>query len=379
MLVLKFTYQIGVLLYFFLFVNITKVEEIALMLVISSLIPLLINFSLIIITLLKIESTEEEKLTLPEFLKEIYKYGTILSIVSLMRIISNEVRTQTIGLYESPEIVTGYHIGDSYNRAPADATLALNKPLMISFTNLYTNNKKDQIEKIYTVTIIYSLFLILLITGIFFFFVDFFLSFFYGSSYLIFSNLVKLMLFSIVFSLLCSYLYNLLRATKNIKTVLLISFLTIVTLIISFIAGLIYYGIFGAIISVIIVNLIRSMICISLTYKIFNIKLDIRKIVLIYTAFFISIGLTIFFDFLILNDIHIWMFEELNLIAFQYLKILSIIIFLIVFLSLTIIFKIFSGSDIENIEAVFTKDNVMQKIIRKSLNILRKFLPKSKD
>ena len=73
------------------------------------------------------------------------------------------------------------------------------------------------------------------------------------------------------------------------------------------------------------------------------------------------------------------MFEELNLIAFQYLKILSIIIFLIVFLSLTIIFKIFSGSDIENIEAVFTKDNVMQKIIRKSLNILRKFLPKSKD
>ena len=377
MLVLKFSIQIGVFAYYFLFANITTVEQIALVLVISSTIPFLINTFFMINILIKIKSTGEEKLNVREFLKDVYNYGTALSIVNLLRTITNEIRIQAVGLYEIPETVTGYNIATHYIRAPADAILALNKPLIISFTNLDTSKKTTQIEKIYTITMRYSLFLILIITGILFFFVDFFLFFVYGSSYLIFTIIVKLMLFTILFNILCNYLYNLLRATKKIRTVLFLTLLTTIMLITLFIAGLLLYGIVGAIIGIIIVNLVRAIICLKLTYKIFEIKLEIKKIILIYSTFFISIGLTIFLDILFLNNVTIWISEELNLIVFQNLKALSIIVFLIIFLILTIIFRVFTVSDIENIEALFSRDNIMHKIIRRSLNFLKKFLYKS--
>lgn len=377
MLVLKFSIQIGVFAYYFLFANITTVEQIALVLVMSSTIPFLINAFFMINILIKIKSTGEEKLNVREFLKDVYNYGTALSIVNLLRTITNEIRIQAVGLYEIPETVTGYNIATHYIRAPADAILALNKPLMISFTNLDTSNKTTQIEKIYTMTMRYSLFLILLITGILFFFVDFFLFFVYGSSYLIFTLIVKLMLFTILFNILCNYLHNLLRATKKTRTVLFLTLLTTIMLITLFIAGLLLYGIVGAIIGIIIVNLVRAIICVKLTYKIFEIKLEIKKIILIYSAFFISIGLTIFLDILFLNNVTIWISEELNLIVFQNLKALSIIVFLIIFLILTIIFRVFTVSDIENIEALFSRDSIMHKTIRRSLNFLKKFLYKS--
>ncbi|MHA1438545.1 MAG: hypothetical protein ACTSPD_13310, partial [Promethearchaeota archaeon] len=61
---------------------------------------------------------------------------------------------------------------------------------------------------------------------------------------------------------------------------------------------------------------------------------------------------------------------------FEHFQFISLGLFLVLFFSLIVISGIFSQSDIENIEAFFNRDNLLHKIIRKGLNILKRVMRK---
>ena len=106
----------------------------------------------------------------------------------------------------------------------------------------------------------------------------------------------------------------------------------------------------------------------------FKLKLNIKRIILQYLTFFISLGLTLFLEKLILNELNFIILQNLNLLLFTNLQILSLLFFLIIFTVLNLLFKIFTKKDIKNLESFFDKDKKLHYLIKKCLNIFKRFL-----
>jgi len=218
LLVIKYIINIGGLIFLFLFVDTIELEMIAVITLLSSLVPFLINILVVFIILkYKIKKTNEEVITFKETLKLLYKYGSILSIKNFVDSFSREFKIQSIGVSVDKEFVTGFNLARHYQEVSLEAVRSLNQPLTISFSGLYSIKQFTQIEKIFKVIFSYSLFLILLITGFLFFFAELFLSLVYGESYLNFSLIVKLMLISTIFSLPGGFFFSLLRGIDKVK------------------------------------------------------------------------------------------------------------------------------------------------------------------
>lgn len=80
--------------------------------------------------------------------------------------------------------------------------------------NLNAKQDYNQLNKIFNYTFKYSLFLLLLISGILFFTAEIFLDLFYGEIYFIYGGVIKLYLISVIFVVLGNILLPLLNA-KN--------------------------------------------------------------------------------------------------------------------------------------------------------------------
>ena len=372
---IKYIVNIGGLIYVFLFINTNEVNIIALITLFSSLIPFIINIlSIFLILKYKIKKTDENSLTFHETFKNIYKYGSILSIKNFLDNFYREFKVQSVGFLIAPEFATGFNIAQHYQDVSIEAVRSLGKPLTISFSSLYSVKQFKQIEKIYTVFFSYSLFLILLLTGILYFLVDIFLFLIYGESYLSFSLVVKLMLMIAIFTLPSTIFFSLLRASDKIKYAIPLSFLYISIRIPLFLIGLIYFGIEGGVLLLIIAEIFISIGFVLLTKKTFKIQLSFKKHGLPYILFFFSLGMTIIMEFFFLSEFNRIILTFLNLQIFRYFNLISLAVFFLSFLFLVFLFKVFNSTDIENIKALFNKDNFIHKSIRRGLRILNKFV-----
>ena len=375
LLLIKYVVNIGGLLYLFLFIEIVELEAIAIVTLLSSLVPFLINIIIIFFILkFKINKTNEEGVTFKETFKLLYKYGSILSFKNFLDSFYREFKIQSIAVSVDTEFVTGFNLARHYQEVSLEAVRSLNQPLTISFSGLYSTKQFNQIEKIFKVIFSYSLFLILLITGFLFFFVELFLSLIYGESYLKFSLIFKLLLISTIFGLPGGFFFSLLRVSDKVKYSIPISLTFISIRIPFFLLGLQFYGIEGSIVGLIIAEILVFILLIILINKLFKIKLHFKKHIFPYFIFFISMGITLFLENLFLSDFNTLVLESLNLHLIRHLNFGSIIVFVFFYLLLTILFNVLTSDDIENVEVFFNKDNILHKFIRKGLKILKRII-----
>jgi len=133
-----------------------------------------------------------------------------------------------------------------------------------------------------------------------------------------------------------------------------------------FFIGIHYFGIIGATLAVALSNFIIFLVYCILTYKILEIKLEIKALLLHYLAFFISLITSITLQTFFIEPFN---FNNLNFFL-KTIPGLSIILFPTIFLILVKVFKIFSQNDFDNLNSVFSRDNLIDKFIRKILKML---------
>jgi O-antigen/teichoic acid export membrane protein len=228
----------------------------------------------------------------------------------------------------------------------------------------------------FRITFHYFTFLILIITGFIYFFIDFFLLVVYGYSFLDYSILLKLMIITIIFGVQETLFFSLLRSGDKIKYIIPVSLILVLIRLSSFLLGIIFFDILGALIALVIANIIDFIIIAVLNYKIFNIKLNLMKTFLQYIIFFVALGITLLLEYLFLKQINYLILSSLNLLIFRRIEFLSLFTFLLIYFLLNYIFKIFSRADIENLEKFFDKEGFFHRLIRKVLKFLKRIIRK---
>lgn len=376
LLVLKNLLYIGGLFLYFVLFNSFTAEAIAIINLISSLIPFLINLIIIFVVVrVKLKKTQDEKMSLIQAATKMFSYGVHLSVKDFADGFYKQFKVQLVGLFTTPATVLGYSIGNNYNNVSFEAVVSLGKPLTISFSKFYAKEQEEEIAKIYRVAYFYSVFLILFISGILFFIADFFLFVVYGESYLDYSIILKLMIIAIVFNVQGSFFFSLMRASNKVKYLIPISLIVIGIRLSLFLLGLVLYGIIGAImIGIFFANIIVFIFLLGLTVKFFDLRINLFKAILQFIIFFVSLAIPILLNFLILDNIKLMLLGSLNLMILRSFDFFGIILFLICFIAFNFMFRIFTRKDIDYLKAFFSKENKLHKIIRKFLNFFRRFM-----
>jgi len=371
--ILKFSFYISALIICLIF-GITNLELIALINLLSYLIPFLVSCLIFIKIYLNIKPTEEPKDSFKIVLSNLTKYGTPLSINVFLNETWKQFQTPIIGGYEPLSTITGFTISKYYSSISLTAASSFSNPLITSFSSLDVKNEHNQIVQIYNMTFKYSLFLMLLISGALYILTDFFLMLVYGESYLIHSTIVKLYLITIIFTVLGNIFIPLLNAKNKIKILPILTIINLFIIIPSFFIGIVFYGIVGAIIGLIISKFIVFLIQLLLSIKIGNVKIKINKIFFQYLIFFISLFLAVFLEEILFKEIRINVLQNLNLLFFKNLEVLGLISFLIIYFLLNILLKIFSPKEIEILEALLSTDKFQYRVFKRFFKFLKKIL-----
>lgn len=363
-------------LYYFFKISIT-VETIALIYMISYLIPFTLNLLFILKKVYKIKSIKSEKESLKEDFNKVIRYGSFIGFSNIIERLWKEAQFQGIGFFESSGAVTGYNIAWNYKDIGAYSVHSFNLPLLTSFTSLNTKENYKQIKKIFKVTYKITLFLLLLISGFLFFSVDFMLDFVFLEERLVYSIFLKLMVIATVFKILDKFVQNLLNANNKVKVAFLLKLIDISYFVPLFFIGLIYFGVEGAIIFGLIIGFFLSTIIqIISTRKFGNVKLNIRTIIFQYLTFFIPLGITMILEFLIFEKMSFRIIEGLGLSLFKNFDFLSMGTFLILFISMNLVLKTVTSTDIEKFKSLLNKDRSVDRVLIKGLNLLKKLTRK---
>jgi len=375
LLVLNYLIQIIGFVFLFFFQHLITLEILGAIILLSSLIPFLINITYLTIKIkFKIKKTEEPPVNYRTTLIYLYKYGTPFSVKNFGDSILRELQTQSIGIFESPEIVTGYNIGANYTNVGSQSLNSLSNPLAVSFTRLYAKEETEEIIKIYQIIFNYILFGVLFITGFLYIIIDFFLFLIYGEIYINYSIILKIMILPIIFNIQNIFFLGLIRAMNKGILYIPIYLIWVPLRLICFIVILMYYGIIYALFSLLVMSILYFIVLFILIDKIFKIKANIKKTLLQYLTFFISFGLTLLLEFLFLKDFNNFLLNLLHLDFFKYFNVFSILVFCFSYIFLNITFKIIRKNDINNIEALLVRENYLTKAIRKVLNLFKKLV-----
>jgi len=369
----KFSFNISALIICFIF-GITNLEIIALINLLSYLIPFLVSCLIFLKIYLNIKPTEEPKDSYKKVLSKLTKYGTPLSINVFLNETWKQLQTPIIGGYEPLSTITGFTISKYYSQISLTAAASFSNPLITSFSSLDVKNEHNQIVQIYNMTFKYSLFLMLLISGSLYVLTDFFLVLVYGESYLVYSPIVRLYLLTIIFTVLGNIFVPLLNATNKIRYLPILTIINLFIIISSFFIGIIFYGIIGAIIGLIISKFIVFLIQLLLSIKIGNVKIKINKIFFQYLIFFISLFSAVILEEILFSGIRTNILQNLNLLFFKNLEVLGLITFLAIYFLLNILFKIFSPKEIDLLEAFLSADKFQHRAIKRLLKFLKKLL-----
>jgi len=373
LLIVRYILNIGGFIFMLLFFKTIQLSTIAFVYLISDLVPFLINCLIIMLLFkYKIRKSEEKRISFKTSFKYLYSYGSHLSVKGFIDGLVRELRVQVIRFFEKPDFVTGYHIAFNYKSVSGQIIQSMPDPLTISFSELHTKQKYKEIKKIINTLMVFLIFVILFTSGILIYLADFFIFVVYGESYLRFSLLFKLAIISTIFNVINIFFHSLLKATNKVKYVIPISLLTTSITFFPYLIGLIFFGIHTAVLGIFIGAIINFFIFVYFTFKLFKIKVNLKKILLQYGIFFTSLGIALLLEILILKDINTLILETIYLSYFKNFQFLSLFLFLIIFLFLNIIFKIFTVSDIELVEAFFSKKTFINKIIGKGTKLLKK-------
>ncbi len=340
--------------------------------------PFLINCIIIFNKVYSLKATSEKVDTLKQDFQKSLKYGGYIGFGALFSNIWERGKIIGIGNLESIQMITGFNIANHYAIVGKTVISSLSSPLITSFSGLSAQNDFKQIKKIYTIFFKYSLFFLLLITGFLFFIADFFIIFVYGESYLIFSWILKINLFTMIFRPLGAQFTAYIKALNKVKYIPLINTVSISILATLFFLGLATFGIYGAIVGLLIANVIIFILQLIINIKIEKIDLDLLKILLQYLFFFISLFIPLILDSLIFRDFYYTILSALNLLVFnfEYIQFFPLITFLLMFLVLLILTKIFTVRDIEYVETLLNEDKKSHYFIYKILGYLKKIVRK---
>ncbi|MFX1408973.1 MAG: lipopolysaccharide biosynthesis protein [Promethearchaeota archaeon] len=378
LLIVRNIIHISPLLIYYLFDLSISVEIIAFIVMASSVVPFLINISYILINILRISSEDNEKVSFREDFSNTFKFGSYIGVSDLIDKMWRETQFQGISIFASEGAVTGYNIGLNYRNLSLYSVTSMSYPLLTSFSSLNTKERYNQVNKIYKVAYKVTLFILLIISGILFFAVDFFLDFIFLEDRLIYSDFLRLLILSVVFQILGYFVYSLLNAQYKVKFTFLLKIINMSYIIPLFFIGLIYFGVEVAIfLGLVVGNIISLMIEIYSSKKLAKVDLNIKKIVVQYITFFIPLGITIFLEHLIFKETSFALIQDLGLSLFKNFDFLSIGTFLILFILMNLLLKTVTRNDIKNFEILLNKDRFLDKILIKILSILKRVTRKS--
>ena len=370
---IQYLIYIGFLLYFFIFFGGIGLESLALIFVFSALIPFLLNIVINARNIHGIKVSGKSSTPLRDDLQEMVKYGGLVIAATFFSEIWGEIQVQSIGVFK-PESVLGFKISRDLLSVSVNASLAISYPLTVSFSSFVAKEKKDNIVAIYNLLLKYIIFLIEIITGLLFFSADIFIAFIYGEPRLIYSDIVKLYLFTFIFLIIASPLDSLLLAENKGKYLVLLRFIGLLLRLPLFLVLLVFLDLYYAIIGITISNFVFSAIYLFVTITIGNIKLNIKKIIYQYLIFFFALGFTLVLEFFILDALNNMFLEYLGLQIFNTFNIFSLIVFLLGYMLLIIEFRVLTVGDIKHLQSFFIKESMMHKMTNKALNFLKKIL-----
>lgn len=363
------------LVFFFISPSFIQVEFIAFNILVSNLVPFAINCVVVARIIYKLNENKDKSQKLIRTLKKLYSYGIHISIKSYFDGFYRQFRILTIGLVESSESALGFNIANNYNNVIFEAVSSFNKPLTVSFSNLYAKGDNEKILIIYNTAFKFSLFIILLITGILYFASDIFLFIVYGNLFLTYALLLKLMVISIAFNVLSPFFFSFLRASNRVKFLVPISMVNSLIRIIFFWIGLITFGIYGAVIlGILVANIVVMTILVFLNKKLLKINLNTLNLFYQYLLFFISLGSTLILEYLIFRPFNSYLSQLLNFPILIHFNLFSLLFFLFSYLTLNLLFNILSNKDLEYINWIFDRDARPHKLIRKVTYLISKLV-----
>jgi len=374
LLLVRYVFNISALIFCLFVLNIVELEVIALINVLSLLFPFLLNCLVVLIKYIRIKDDNQKQFSIKTHLRNTIRYGTNIKLGQFFSEIWAQIQPLSIGTFSSPNLVTGFSIARNYSLFSSSMTISFVSPLTISFSRLNVKEKHKQIENLYNVFLIYSLFLLLLITGILYFCADIFLVFVFGQSYLDFSLLLKIMLFTIVFLGIGTPYESLMLAIGKPKWIFRYRFLAFLIRLPLFLFFLMNFDLIWALVSIVISNLIITGIASILSIKIGKIRLNLKKIFLLLVSFFLALIIAIIIDNLILNEFNSLILQSINLSSLKYLNLWTIGLFLLTFFLLLFLTKMFSVKDIEYLEALLSEEIKTQNLLKKGLKILKKII-----
>ena len=374
LLLVKYIFNVSALIFCIFVLNTVDLEVIALINVLSLLFPFLINCLVVLIKYKRIKGDNQKQFSIKSHLRNTIKYGTNIKLGQFFSEIWAHIQPLSIGTFSTPNFVTGFTIGRNYSLFSSSMTISFASPLTISFSRLDVNKKHKQIEILYNVFLIYSLFLLLLITGILYFCADIFLVFVYGQSYLDFSLLLKIMLFTIVFLGIGTPYESLMLAIGKSKWIFRYRLLAFLIRLPLFLFFLLSFDLIWALVSIVISNLIITGIASILSIKIGKIHLNLKKIFLMLGSFFLALTIAIITDNVILNEFNSLILQSINPSSLKYLNLWTIGLFLLTFFLFLFLTKMFSVKDIEYLEDLLSRETKTQNLLKKGLKILKKII-----
>jgi len=360
-------------LYYFFFFHFIDLEALSLIYVTAALVPFLMNIIIVSRNIYKIKVSGKSDTSIKDDFQDMVKYGSLVRAATFFTDIWAEIQIQSIGVFR-PESVFGFKISRDLLSVPVNASAAVAVPLTISFTGFIAKEKKENIVAIYNLIMKYLIFFMGLLTGLLFFFADLFIAFIYREPRLIYSDLVKLYLFTYVFLIVSGPVVSLLLAENKGKYLVLIRFIGFLLQFPLFLVLLIFLSLYYAIFGIIISNLLYSILFLYVAIKIGNMKLNIKRIFFNYLIFFFSLGLTLILEYFLLDDINNWLLLNLNPSLFRVFNPFSLIVFFLVFMFLIIEFRVLTVGDINNLQSFFIKKSIVHKITNRALNFLKRIL-----
>jgi O-antigen/teichoic acid export membrane protein len=364
-----------ILIIFFLTVGQLTPIQLSIIEMISFSIPFVFDVIFVYYYLNKLKSEEKKKLSFRFVLERILKYGSWISGMNVGSTIWTELKKLLIVPFGSSELVTGYNVGKRYSEVGGITISGLDAPLMISMTKLNAKNKSKQINRIYNIIYRYSSFILFLVTGLLFFFSEFFLILL-RASYLKYDLIVKLILFTLILNPLHILFYAALKAQNKTKLMMIIELGFLTCRIVVYTLGIMLFNIYGAILGLIISNFFSFFILLSLHKRIIKIKLNYSKIFVQLISFFIPLVFTLFLDRLIFVHLNILISGFIGLEFFQYLNIFSLGCFSLSYLCINIFLKVLTKNDVDNIVSLFQRESISHRFIRYTAKHLKKILYK---
>jgi len=369
---IRISFSLIGLLICLLFIDYVSVELIALITVVSYLIPFSINCMINLLRYLKLQTTDEDILSFKEIVNVTVKYGSPLLFNYFLEGFWLELQKIGVGTFNTEENVTGFNAAASYSNIPKALMNSLSSSLVVSFSRMHATDSNRNYAFFYNLLLKYSLFIVCLTSGLLFLLTDFSLVLIYGIEYLQFSIFLKLLLIATPFKILViPFDANILGRDKT-KILTPIKLFAIAAHLVFFFTFLIYFDVVGAIFGIILGDIVVFAFYTILHYKVVKIKISLKKFLIQFSIFFMSLIITVLMEGAWMNNIYQNMLLNLNLTILKYFPLFSLLTFVLIFLCLNFLFKIIIKEDMENFESFFKEKGVLNTILRRGLKFIKR-------